>query len=159
MEDKNIPDFSRQAMIGPNLYKAIMSVRKEIQTIKTDATNPMYHSKYTTIRQIMTVLDPLFEKYHLVFISRFDRYYDQWGIVSELSWVGDEIESTTVFFPADRIADAQQMGKLATYGRRYNLTSLFNLCFEDDEDDDDGNSLVPTPVKKTPKVAPSPIDL
>lgn len=135
---------------------AIFELRKEVAPIMSDRTNPMYKSDYATIFQIMKTLDPLFSKYGLVFFSTIDRLEDTWGVLSVLRHVESSTE-VRAFFPADRIADAQQMGKLLTYARRYNLAALLNLCFENDKDDDDGNGLLPG--KKTVKrVEPKPLN-
>ena len=141
-----------------NLYLALQKAQKEFPVIKADSENPMYKGKkYATIKQIMAVIRPILDANNLMFTSMFTNRYDQWGLLSKIVWVGDKTsEEEEAFFPMERIADPQQLGKLATYARRYNLTSLLNLCFEDDEDDDDGNSLVP---KKTQKVAPKPLNL
>jgi hypothetical protein len=140
-----------------NLMKAIANVQAEAPVIKVDAKNPMYQGKkYATIKQIMDTIKPLLMKNNLVFSSHFDFRNEQWGMLSTLSWVGEYVATAEAFFPMERVADPQQLGKLATYARRYNLTSLLNLCFEDDEDDDDGNSFV---GKKTAKVAPKPLNL
>lgn len=135
---------------------AIFELRKEVAPILSDKTNPMYKSDYATIFQIMKTLDPLFAKHGLVFYSTIDRAEDVWGVRSVLR----HVESSTdvmAFFPTDRIGDAQQMGKLLTYARRYNLAALLNLCFENDKDDDDGNGLLPgkKPVKR---VEPKPLN-
>lgn len=135
---------------------AIFELRKEVAPILSDKTNPMYKSDYATIFQIMKTLDPLFAKHGLVFYSTIDRAEEVWGVLSVLRHVesGTEVRA---FFPTDRIGDAQQMGKLLTYARRYNLAGLLNLCFENDKDDDDGNGLLPG--KKTVKrVEPKPLN-
>lgn len=140
-----------------NLMKAIANVQAEAPVIKVDAKNPMYQGKkYATIKQIMDTIKPLLQKNNLVFSSHFDYRNEQWGMLSVIAWIGEYVATEEAFFPMEKIADPQQLGKLATYARRYNLTSLLNLCFEDDEDDDDGNSFV---GKKTTKVAPKPLNL
>lgn len=147
-------------MTNKNLMIAIARVQSEAPVIKVDAKNPMYQGKkYATIKQIMDTIKPLLEKNNLLFTSHFDFRNEQWGMLSTLVWVGgQEPEETEAFFPMERVADPQQLGKLATYARRYNLTSLLNLCFEDDDDDDDGNSFA-TKKTSTPKKQPTPINL
>lgn len=141
-----------------NLYLALQKAQKQFPVIRVDAENPMYKGKkYATIKQIMAAIHTVLEENNLVFTSMFTNRYDQWGLLSKIVWVGaNQTEEEEAFFPMEKVADPQQLGKLATYARRYNLTSLLNLCFEDDEDDDDGNSFV---GKKTTKVAPKPLNL
>lgn len=135
----------------------IFELRKEVAPILSDKTNPMYNSDYATIFQIMKTLDPLFAKYGLLFTSSITQMYETWGVLSTLLHV-ESNTSINAFFPADRIGDAQQVGKLLTYARRYNLAAMLNLCFENDKDDDDGNGLLPgkKPVKR---VEPKPLNM
>ena len=109
----------------------------------------------------MAVVKPLMEENNLVFTSCFDYRNEQWGLLSSLVHIPEKTDVTMLakieaFFPMEKIADPQQLGKLATYARRYNLTSLLNLTFEDDDDDDDGNSFVKAKVTKT---KPTPLKL
>lgn len=136
-----------------NLFRAIMNVRAEAsEPIVAENINPMYSKKYATLQAIMSFLGPIMLKNNLLFVSRFCKVNDVWGVLSELVWVGEkETESISAFFPGDRIADAQQMGKMYTYARRYNLTALLNLTFVEDSDDDDGNELHSKTVKVAPK--------
>lgn len=136
---------------------AIFELRKEVAPILSDKTNPMYKSDYATIFQIMKTLDPLFAKHGLVFYSTIDRAEEVWGVLSILRHVesGTEVRA---FFPTDRIGDAQQMGKLLTYARRYNLAALLNLCFENDKDDDDGNGLLSGKKTIAKRVEPKPLN-
>lgn len=136
---------------------AILELRKEVAPILSDKTNPMYKSDYATIFQIMKTLDPLFAKYGVLFTSSIVQKHETWGVLSTLM----HVESNTfveAFFPTDRIGDAQQMGKLLTYARRYNLAGLLNLCFENDKDDDDGNGLLPN-KKSVQRVEPKPLNM
>lgn len=140
-----------------NINSAIFELRKEVAPILTDKTNPMYKSEYATIFQIMKTLDPLFSKYGLTYISTLERRDETWGVLSVLNHVASNTH-VMAFFPTDRIGDAQQVGKLLTYARRYNLAALLNLCFEIDSDDDDGNGLT---QKKAPakRIEPKPLSL
>lgn len=136
---------------------AIFELRKEVAPILSDKTNPMYKSDYATIFQIMKTLDPLFAKYGVLFTSSITQMYETWGVLSTLLHV-ESNTSINAFFPADRIGDAQQVGKLLTYARRYNLAAMLNLCFENDKDDDDGNGLLPGKKATVKRVEPKPLN-
>lgn len=137
-----------------NLYNAILRVREAAsRPIVATAKNPMFRNKYATIKEIMDFLNPILTENKLMYTSRIVQQGEVWGVESELIWVGeDHLESMSCFFPAERIADAQKMGSLYTYARRYNLTAMLNLTFENDETEDDGNKAT------TPKTAPRRLD-
>ena len=136
-------------MNNSNILKAIFEIRKDLKNIVADGSNPSVRSKYATIKGIMEILQPEFNKHNLLFTSEFGKYNEQPGVLSHLIWLGGaEIERIDMFFPIKEIADSQRMGAAMTYGRRYNLGALFNLTFE--EDDDTGDSEKPV-VKKAPQ--------
>lgn len=136
-------------MNNSNILKAVFEIRKDLKNIVADGNNPSVRSKYATIKGIMEILQPEFNKHNLLFTSEFGTLNEQPGVLSHLIWLGGaEIEHMDMFFPIKEIADSQRMGAAMTYGRRYNLGALFNLTFE--EDDDTGDTVKPT-VKKAPQ--------
>lgn len=143
------------------MVRAIANVHAGATEIKLDRDNPMYRAKYATLRQIKETLLPLMKENDLFCSSKFVMRAGQWGVLTELFYVPSEkgsAETMEAFFPVEKIADPQQLGKAMTYGRRYNIVALFDLTFLNDEDDDDGNSLVPQ-KKTVTKTAPKPINL
>lgn len=145
--------------IKTNIHSAILELRKEVAPILADKTNPMYGSDYATIFQINKTLDPLFAKYGLTFVSSVTRREDVWGVASVLYHVESDT-SVSAFFPTERLGDPQQVGKLLTYARRYNLAGLLNLSFANDKDDDDGVALTTGVIKPaTKRVEPKPLNM
>ena len=141
-----------------DINSAIFELRKEVAPILSDKTNPMYKSDYATIFQIMKTLDPLFAKYGVLYTSSVAQMYETWGVMSTLLHV-ESNTSISAFFPTDRIGDAQQVGKLLTYARRYNLAGMLNLCFDNDKDDADGNGLLPGKKAAAKRVEPKPLNM
>lgn len=141
-----------------NIHSAILELRKEVEPILADRTNPMYGRDYATISQINKTLDPLFAKYGLTFVSSIAKQEETWGVISILTHVESNTFLTS-FFPTERLGDPQQIGKLLTYARRYNLAGLLNLSFADDKDDDDGNSFVTPPKAPVKRIEPKPLNM
>lgn len=136
-------------MNNTNILKAIFEIRKDLKNIVADGSNPSVRAKYATIKGIMEILQPEFNKHNLLFTSEFGTLNEQPGVLSHLIWLGGaETERIDLFFPIKEIADSQRMGAAMTYGRRYNLGALFNLTFE--EDDDTGDTEKPV-AKKEPQ--------
>ena len=101
-------------------------------SVKKDAENPFFHSKYITLDNIITVLDPILKDNKLlVFHKTVEK-----EVVTVLQDVesDDKIESA---FPLPEINDPQKLGSAITYAKRYNLGQIFNIVTDVD---DDGNS-------------------
>ena len=158
--DENTPMIALCTRPSVAMARAIANVHAGATEIKVDKDNPMYRVKYATLRQIKETLLPLMKENNLMLSSKFTTRGGQWGVLTELFYMKDNadyVETMDAFFPIEKIADPQQLGKAMTYGRRYNVVALFDLTFLNDEDDDDGNSFVKKPT--TPKTTPKPINL
>lgn len=112
-----------------SIYEKISKVQNKL-SVKKDWTNPFYKSKYITLDEIMDKLQPLLDENRLVV---FNYNLKEWGvrtIVVDLDWT-DTIGSE---FIIPWVTDPQQLGKVLTYGRRYNLVSIFNILADEDDD-------------------------
>ena len=54
-----------------------------------------------------------------------------WGVKTIVTDLDSTISSE---FTVENIQDPQQLWKVITYGRRYNLTSIFNILADEDDD-------------------------
>lgn len=113
------------------IYQKLLSVQKEVGSIKKEETNPFFKSKYFDINGLLEVVKPVLTKYGLVLIQPLTDN----GLITKIidSETGQIIESK-VGLPVN--PDPQKMGAIITYFRRYSVQSLLALQAEDD----DGNS-------------------
>ena len=110
----------------PNIYEKVAKIQTEI-SVKKDGNNPFYKSKYITLDNIMDKLQPLLDKEWLVIFNM----NIPWGVKTIVTDLDSTISSE---FTVDNIQDPQQLWKVITYGRRYNLTSIFNILADEDDD-------------------------
>ena len=96
-------------------------------SLKKDGNNPFYKSKYITLDNIMDKLQPLLDSEWLIVYN----VNIPWGVKTIIT--DGEVEVSSEFIVND-ITDPQQLGKVCTYWRRYNLTSLLNLLADEDDD-------------------------
>ena len=124
------------------LAKALITFHVKVDTIKKDAKNPFFKSKYASLSNILDVInEPLIES-GLSF-SQFPT--DAFGLTTILMHEsGEWIESDYLMKPVKD--DPQGRGSCITYQRRYALSSILGLNIDED---DDGN--VATYGNETPE--------
>lgn len=102
----------------------------DLISVKKDWENPYYKSRYITLDAIMEKLEPLLNERGMMI---YNYVLSQWGvrtIVMDME-SGETIGSD---FVVNEIKDPQQLWKVITYGRRYNLVSIFNILADEDDD-------------------------
>lgn len=120
------------------LLTALLAVQGEAPTLRKDATNPHFRSKYTPLDTIVETIGPILVKHSLVWTTLPGR--DDQGepaLTYRLAYAptGEKLEGVMPLLLSKR--DAQGQGSAITYARRYALCAVLNLVADDD---DDGNS-------------------
>lgn len=115
--------------------KKLFQIQKKLEPIIKDITNPYYKSKYFDINKIISVLKPILNEFGLLALQPLTHIEGKPSISTIIidAESGEKLIESTIPIPYND--DAQKMGSVITYFRRYALTSLF--CLE--AEDDDGN--------------------
>jgi hypothetical protein len=114
-----------------NLCKALITFNVKVESIKKDATNPFFKSKYASLSNILEAIhDPLIES-GLAF-SQLP--VDDNGLTTIIMHAesGEFIESTYSMKPVKD--DPQGRGSAITYQRRYALAAVLGLNIDEDDD-------------------------
>jgi len=143
-----------------NVAKKLLQFQTEVGAIKKDSDNPFYKSKYFNIDTLIDVIKPVLNKVGLILLQPLISVDGKPSIKTQIidSESGESIESTIELPP---FADAQKMGSIITYLRRYSITSMLFL----EAEDDDGNSVsngqnstkTAPPNNFKPKYTPPPV--
>lgn len=116
------------------LFTALMTFRDTVSSVKKDADNPFYKSKYADLPSILEVIkDPL--KISWLAISHKCKNIEGWFIVVTTLGHAESGESMESEFPVFG-NKPQEIGSSLSYARRYNLLALLDIPVEDD----DGNT-------------------
>lgn len=135
------------------LAKAFAKAQSEMTNAVKDSSNPYFKSKYADLTSVRAVVMPPLSKNGLSVVQLPGT--DESGAVYVKTVLMHESGQFLEFDgPHVRPAkqDAQGVGSVITYLRRYNLVSLCGIASEDD----DGNeaSFKPAPAKKKTQVSP-----
>lgn len=112
------------------LHAALVAVCGEVENVKRDTAGQAGGAKYkyATIDAVLDVLQPLLKKNGLALIQ----YVRGDNLISELHHEDGEVWSMGEYFLGNFI-DSQKRGSAITYGRRYQLCSIFGIAQEDDD--------------------------
>lgn len=124
-----------------SILEKINTVQKKL-SVKKDWTNPYYKSKYVTLDEIMTKLQPLLDEQWLMVYN----YNTEWWVKTIVTDYSENVYSE---FRISWVTDPQAMWKVITYWRRYNLVSIFNILADED---DDAQSFYETKTKYTKRI-------
>lgn len=100
-------------------------------SVKKDWENPYYKSKYITLDEIVEKLTPLLNEEKLMI---YNYNLKDWWIRTIIVDLENENETVSSDFVVWDIKDPQQLGKVVTYWRRYNLVAIFNILADEDDD-------------------------
>ena len=108
------------------LFEKVMKIQADV-SVKKDGKNPFYKSEYITLDNLMDKLQPLLDREWLMVFN----VNIPWGVRTIVTDLTDTISSE---FTIGWLVDPQALGKVITYWRRYNLTSIFNVLADEDDD-------------------------
>lgn len=111
------------------IFKKIKEVW-DLISVKKDWKNPYYDSRYMTLDAIMEKLIPLLDERGMMIYN----YVLAQGGVRTIVMDMESWETIGSDFVVNEIKDPQQLWKVITYGRRYNLVSIFNILADEDDD-------------------------
>lgn len=126
------------------LAKAMAQARKKFKTVKKEAVNPFFKSKYADLPAIIDATADALAENDLVIIQS-PRFNGETVTVTTVlmhgsgQWMRDDLTLPMAKF------DAQGAGSAITYARRYALQSFVNVAAEAD---DDGNAASGKDVKE-----------
>lgn len=113
------------------LYKAIFQAKKQFNDIHKKAKNPHFKSNYADLNTILAAIEPSLEEAGLLLLQGCDGNVTSMitRLVHAESGEFVEIEMSA---PLEK-QNAQGVGSLQSYLRRYSLMALFCLRAEDDD--------------------------
>lgn len=138
-----------------NLNQALVKFHGSLKPIVKDAQNPFFKSDYLTLSGILDAVRHPLAANGLAIVQSMRVQEATTILVTKLIHEsGEEISSE---MPITILADAQKLGSLITYYKRYQLQALLGISTADE--DDDGNLVSAPqsqPLKQAPKEQPRP---
>lgn len=126
------------------ISKALQKFSFSVSSIKKNADNPFFKSRYATLDNIIETITPQLQENDLV-ITQFP--IGESGLLTRLIHTnsGEWMEASFSMPLAKQ--DPQVVGSAITYARRYAIQSILFLNIEDDDDGNKASEPPKTPVK------------
>lgn len=127
------------------IYGALAKAQAEIVNVSKDKKNDHFKSSYATLASVLDEARPKLAAQGIAIIqAAVNGDGSNVGVITRLAHAsGQWIESS--LFVAPSKFDAQGVGSVVTYLRRYTLLAAAGLA---PDDDDDGNAAVASPVQQ-----------
>ena len=117
------------------IAKALASAQTEIMGAKKGSINPFFKSGYADLFAVIESCREILAKNEIAFVQG-NRFRDGvFLVVTKLIHSSGEWLSSEMALPMPKNANAQAIGSLNTYGRRYGLAAMAGVA----QKDDDGN--------------------
>lgn len=121
-----------------NIAAAITKVQQELPAVPKDITNPITHSKYANLDSINKALLPVTSKNGIAVTQYPVSSNGEIGCGTLLLHTsGEYIDYGPYMISMDknkRMSAAQEGGSTITYAKRYQLSAIFGIVSDDDDD-------------------------
>ena len=131
------------------IFPALVNFHKGVETIKMTGINPFFSSKYASLADILSNINPVLAENDL-FVMQIptNKGNDEMVVHTRIMHSsGQYVKADTV--SVRKAKDPQQIIAFSTYMRRAAISALLALCFDTD---DDGNSISPENTTKAQQV-------
>lgn len=110
------------------LYTKLLAIQTKGVQVSKDWVNPHFKSKYMTLDNIIETLAPLLKEQKLL----VTHFISQQELITRVV----DVESAELLDSSFGLlaTDPQKKGSEVTYAKRYNLSALFNICADEDDD-------------------------
>ena len=127
------------------IFPALVNFHKGVETIKMTGINPFFSSKYASLADILSNINPVLAENDL-FVMQIptNKGNDEMLVHTRIMHrSGQYVKADTV--SVRKAKEPQQIIAFSTYMRRAAISALLTLCFDTD---DDGNSISPENTAK-----------
>jgi hypothetical protein len=114
-----------------SIAKALITFHVKVESVKKDATNPFFHSKYASLSNILETIQMPLNESGLSF-AQFPSGENGLTTILMHAESGEFLQSDYFMPPVKN--DPQGKGSAITYQRRYALASVLGLNIEEDDD-------------------------
>lgn len=119
-----------------NLAKALSAFQSEIQSPKKtgEAKTQKFSYKYVELPELLANIKPLLNKHGLSISQSPVSTGDGYGVTTILRHISGEMQISGPFLLKNEKGGAQGAGSCITYARRYCISAVLGMAWDDDDD-------------------------
>lgn len=112
-----------------NVLKKLMEIQKKNLSVSKDSKNPFFKSSYVSLDNLVSTITPYLNEQWLL-VYHYSKDKSVYTVVADSeSW--EFVESA---FPMIESNDPQKIWSCISYAKRYNISQLFNIITDRDDD-------------------------
>jgi hypothetical protein len=115
------------------IAKALANAQKDIMGAKKGSVNPFFKSGYADLYAVIESCREILSKNEIAFVQGNRFKNGVFLVVTKLIHSSGEWLSSEIALPMPKNANAQAIGSLNTYGRRYGLAAMAGVAQKDDD--------------------------
>lgn len=139
-----------------SIYTKLLEIQKKHLAFEKDTSNPFFKSKYVSLDSIVEKLTPILDEFGLVVIH-YTENNEVVTMVTDTDIREDEdlrfIDSIKSRFPLIDSNDPQKLWSCISYAKRYNLSQIFNIITDRDDDWNEASDKVVEHKQKSNKTS------
>lgn len=126
-----------------NIIGALIEFHKKLEQPKRSADNPFFNSKYVPLGAVQELVDGIAPGLGLVYVQNTfgDDDSSRTGVQTTLFHESGEWMRTDVLWMPSERNTAQAVGSAITYAKRYQLSALFGISADEDDDGNEASAV------------------
>lgn len=128
------------------LFKGMAKFREQLKQPELNGDNPYFKNKYVTLSGVQKAIDAALKGTGLAYFQKVSNIDDGIGVETIITHESGQMITSGILVLTPQKKDAQGYGSSITYAKRYQLSAMFGIS---SDDDDDGNVATNADQKQT----------
>lgn len=119
------------------LFKGMAKFREQLKQPELNGDNPYFKNKYVTLSGVQKAIDAALKGTGLAYFQKVSNIDNGIGVETIVTHESGQMITSGILVLTPQKKDAQGYGSSITYAKRYQLSAMFGIS---SDDDDDGNA-------------------
>lgn len=129
--------MSEEQSVPSELFKGMAKFREQLKQPELNGDNPYFKNKYVTLSGVQKAIDAALKSTGLAYFQKVSNIGDGIGVETIVTHESGQMITSGILVLTPQKKDAQGYGSSITYAKRYQLSAMFGIS---SDDDDDGNA-------------------
>lgn len=126
-----------EQIVPSELFKGMAKFREQLKQPELNGDNPYFKNRYVTLSGVQKAIDAALKGTGLAYFQKVSNSVDGIGVETIVTHESGQMITSGILVLTPQKKDAQGYGSAITYAKRYQLSAMFGIS---SDDDDDGNA-------------------